>query len=122
MVDMDIIQRNGGNATGKLSEETKKKISKALKGKKYKKRRNHTEEEKKAISDKLKGRTSPMKGKHWTVEQRAKVGTPIICLNTGERFYSIREAARRTGLQRTGIRGVLGGKYKQTGGMIFEYE
>ena len=112
---------NGGNATGKLSEETKKKISNSLKGKHYKKRRNHTEEEKKAISEKLIGRTSPMKGKHWTEEQKANVGTSIICVNTSEIVYSIREAARKTGCDRAAITKVLKGSYKQTGGLKFEY-
>ena len=73
------------------------------------------------ISEKEKGRVSPMKGKHWTIEQRANVGTAILCVETGEHFYSIRDAERKTGLQRTGIMGVLKGKYKQTGGMTFEY-
>jgi hypothetical protein len=104
-----------------LSEETKKKISNSLKGKHYKKRRNHTEEEKKAISEKLIGRTSPMKGKHWTEEQKANVGTSIICVNTSEIFYSIREAARKTGCDRAAITKVLKGSYKQTGGLKFEY-
>lgn len=112
---------NGGNATGKLSEETKRKISLANKGRHFIGRK-HTEEEKQRVSKKLKGRVSPMKGKHWTIEQRANVGTSIICIQTGEKFYSIREASRKTGLQKTGIMGVLKGKYKQTGGLTFKYE
>ena len=113
---------NGGNATGKLSEETKKKISIANKGKtSWLKGKHWSEEHKKRISEKEKGRVSPMKGKHWTIEQRANVGTAILCVETGEHFYSIRDAERKTGLQRTGIMGVLKGKYKQTGGMTFEY-
>jgi len=113
---------NGGNATGKLSEETKIKISMANKGKKYKPRRKHTEKEKQQISDTLKGRVSPMKNKHWTLEQKANVGTPIICKNTGERFYSIREAMRKTGCDRANITRVLNGVYRQTKGLIFEYD
>jgi hypothetical protein len=97
------------------------KISKALKGKKYKQRRKHTEAERKKISETLKGRRSPMKGKHWSIEQRAGVGVSIICINTGEVFYSIRDASRKTGCDRRNITRVLKGIYKQTGGMIFEY-
>ena len=111
-----------GGHVAKMSAETRAKLSKAHLGKHYKKRRNHTEEEKKAISQKLKGRTSPMKNRHWTEEQRAKVGTPIICKNTGETFYSISEASRQTGCDKANIMRVLKGEYKQTGGMSFGYK
>lgn len=113
---------NGGNATGKLSDETKAKISKANKGRRVKCRRKHTEEEKANISNKLKGRISPMKDKHWTIEQRAKVGKAIICVETGEKFYSIREATRKTGCDRSNIQRVLKGEYKQTRGYSFIYD
>lgn len=63
-----------------------------------------------------------MKDKHWSIEQRSKVGTPIICLNTGERFYSIREAARVTKCDRANISRVLKGVYKKTRGLTFIYE
>lgn len=112
---------NGGHCCV-MTKETKRKISNALKGKKYKKRRNHTEDEKRKISNTLKGRTSPMKGKHWTIEQRSKVGKAIVCNETGERFYSIREASRKTGCDRANISRVLRGAYKQTKGLSFSYE
>lgn len=120
-------QRNGyniekGGNTPEMSEETRQKMSKAHKGRKYKKRRNHTEEEKLAISKKLKGRTSSMKGKHWSIEQRSAVGTPIICTTTGEEYYSIRDASRSTGCDRANISRVLKGEYKQTRGLKFEYK
>ena len=105
--DFGYNTENGGNAIGKVSEETKKKLSISHKGLHYKKRRNHTLEEKKKISETLKGRISPMKGKHWTIEQRSNVGTPIICINTGEEFHSIREASRLTGCDRGNIIRVL---------------
>lgn len=111
----------GGN-TPKMSEETRAKISKALKGRKCPDRRKHTEEEKRAISEKLKGRKSPMKGRHWSVEQRAAVGAAIVCVNTGEEFYSIREASRVTGCDRSNIARVLKGEYSQTRGVKFEYK
>lgn len=113
---------NGGNATGKLSEETKAKISAANKGKKYKQGRKHTEAEKRAISETLKGRPSPMKGKHWSEEQKARVGRHIICVDTGKHYSSIRQAALETGADRRNIVRVLQGVYKQTGGLHFEYE
>lgn len=111
---------SGGHAC-KHSEETKRKISESNKGRKVLNRRCHTEKEKKRVSEKLKGRTSPMKGKHWTEEQRAKVGTAIVCVETGEKFYSLKDAERKTGLDHCAISKVLKGTYKQTGGMHFEY-
>lgn len=77
-----------------LSEKTRKKISKALTGKKLPKEvrrkisktckrkgirppssfgRKHTEEWKKNFSDKMKGRISPMKGKKQSKEARKKM-------------------------------------------------
>lgn len=111
----------GGNATGKISDETKRKMSESHRGKYYGNHRKHTEEEKKRVSEKLKGRKSPMKGKHWTKEQKSKVGERIRCVQTGAVFVSIREAARETCLDRANISRVLKGVYKQTGGLSFEY-
>ena len=114
---------HGGNATGKLSDATKKKISNANKGKTgWMKGKHWSEEHKAMISRKEKGRPSPMKGKHWSIEQRIAVGTPIICTTTGEEFYSIREASRSTGCDRANIARVLKGEYKQTRGCKFEYK
>lgn len=104
------------------SEETRLKISLANKGRtSWIKGKHWTDEHNKEISKKLKGRVSPMKGRHQTEKAKLKNATAIICVETGEHFYSIRDAERKTGLQRTGIMGVLKGKYKQTGGMTFEY-
>lgn len=113
---------SGGNSIGKLSDAQKAHISQALRGKHYEKRRCHTEEEKRKISEKLKGRISPNKGIYWSDEKKAKYGYQIVCVQTGERFCSIREAARKTGLDRANIARVLKGIYKQTGGMSFEYD
>lgn len=113
---------HGGNAKGKVSQETRIKMSKAHIGKKHPWIKKHTEEQKQKISNKLQGRVSPMKGKHWSREQRARVGTAIVCLQTGEHYLSIREASQKTGLDRTAISKNLKGIYKQTGGMCFEYD
>ena len=112
---------NGGN-TKKVSEETKIKMSIAHKGKRYKKRRLHTEEEKKAISDKLKNRISPMKGKQWSIEQRARVGTPVICKESNEEFYSLKEAERITGINHVLIARCCKGISTKAGGLTFEYK
>lgn len=77
----------GSGARGKhwkLSEETRKKISEALKGKhhteetkqkikKAKKGYHHSEETRKKMSESQKGRPSPMKGKHLSEEHRRKI-------------------------------------------------
>lgn len=63
-----------------------------------------------------------MKNKHWTIEQRAKVGKHIVCVETGEHFYSIRDAMRKTGCDRSNITKVLKGTYKKTKGLSFKYE
>ena len=111
---------NGGNAN-KVSEETRLKMSLAKKGLKYKKRRNRTEEEKRAISQQLKGRVSPMKGKHWSVEQREKVGKRIVCVETGQEFYSLREAERKTGIKHNHISNCCKGINKTSGGFHWKY-
>lgn len=103
------------------TEETKRKISESNKGRKVLNRRCHTEEEKKRVSEKLKGRPSPNKGNYWTEEQIAEKGIHIVCVETGELFFSIRDAERKTGLDHTAISRTLKGIYKQTGGMHFEY-
>lgn len=114
---------SGGNATKQLSEETKKKISDKNKGKPcWLKGKKMPDETKAKISKTEKGRVSPMKNRHWTIEQRAKVGKHIVCVETGEHFYSIRDASRKTGCDRANISRVLKGEYKQTKGLSFSYE
>lgn len=111
----------GGNHVGKVSEETRKKLSEAKKGKYYGHHRKHTEEEKRRISETQKGRVSPMKGRHHSDATRAKRGKAVICYDTGETFLSIHEAAKKTGQDRTNISRVLRGIYKQIGGYHFGY-
>lgn len=48
-------------------------------------------------------------------------GKKIICVNTGEKFNSITEAAKKHNVFRENIRKVLSGKYKTTGGLTFKY-
>lgn len=113
---------NGGHCCV-MTKETKRKISEANKGKpSWVKGKHHRKETKEKIRKALKGRPSPMKGKHWTIEQRSKVGKAIVCNETGEKFYSIRDAARKTGCDRANISRVLKGVYKQTKGLSFSYE
>ncbi len=60
--------REGGGNTGKMSEDSKKKISEANKGK------THTEETKKKWSELRKGENNSMYGKNHTEETRKKIG------------------------------------------------
>lgn len=48
-------------------------------------------------------------------------GYRILCVETGEHFKSIRECARKMNLHHSGIRKVLEGAYKSTGGYTFRY-
>lgn len=93
------------------SEDQKEKISKLFSGKGnpfYGK--HHTEETKKKISDNRKGKTSgeshPMYGKHHLNEslikmsenRQGKGGKKVLCVNTGEIFECMMDAARWCGL------------------------
>lgn len=96
------------NSIGKhfLSEEAKKKISKANKGRtSFWKGKHISEEAKKKISEKAKGRVSPLKGKHLSEETKKKLslarGTKIQCVETGIIYNSGKEAALSLGLYST---------------------
>jgi len=60
--------REGGGSSGKMSEDSKKKISEANKGK------THTEETKRKWSEMRKGENNSMYGKNHTEETRKKIG------------------------------------------------
>lgn len=69
---------NGGNSVGQHSAETKRKISKANKGKKL------SNETKKKIGEANKGENSYMYGKHLSNEHKRKIGNSI----RGEKHYN----------------------------------
>lgn len=68
---------NGGNGIGTVSEETKRKLSEARKGKTVWNKGKHckplTEEQKRKISEKLKGRPANNKGKRLLEETKRKI-------------------------------------------------
>ena len=125
---------NGGNSTGKMSQSTKQKISKANTGKK------RTAEARKKMSDVAK-LSSKERSKRFT-EQR--LGVPswnagltlseeqkdlmkantyhqVRCVETGTIYKSIAFAARELGLKASNISNVCIGNRKTTGGYHFEY-
>lgn len=93
----------GGDGAGRMSEETKAKLSKAKMGNQAMKGLKLSEEWKKHLSE-----AQPHKKK-------------IMCIDTGEVFESFADAARKTGLNRTKIVSVCTGKRKKTGGLHFKY-
>ena len=126
---------SGGERGAVMSDESRKKLSKANAGKtvsesaKAKMRANHYD---------CTGANNPNFGKKWTPEQIAirqahrvyakgaenKSSKPILQkTRDGEivkRWPSIREAGRVHNI--TGIKNCLNGKYKQSHGFVWEYE
>lgn len=93
----------GGIGGGRMSEETKKKISEANKGNTVMVGRKLTDEWKKHLSE-----AQPHKKK-------------VLCIETNIIYDSFAEASRQTGLNRTKIVSCCTGKRKSTGGYHFKY-
>lgn len=94
---------SGGDGAGRMSDETKAKLSKAKIGNQVMKGLKLSEEWKEHLSE-----AQPHKKK-------------IVCLETGVVYNSFADASRKTGLQRTKIVSVCTGKRKSTGGYHFKY-
>lgn len=114
---MSVVMKGNRNGYGKAcSEEKKKKISEAQKG------RTFTEEHKHKISMARKGKTTHP----CSEETRKKISDshkkkPVICLNTLEIYPSIQECSRQTGLWATLICKCCKNKLISTGGLKFAY-
>jgi len=93
----------GGNGAGRMSDEHKRKISKAKKGNQIMKGLKLSDEWKKHLSE-----AQPHKKR-------------IECIETGEIFESFADAARKTGLNRSKIVAVCTGRRNKTGGLHFRY-
>lgn len=94
---------SGGNGAGRMSEETKAKLSKAKKG--------NTAMCGKRLSDEWK--------KHLSEAQPHK--RKVRCIETNIVYESFAEAARQMGLNRTKIVSCCTGSRKSTGGFHFRY-
>ena len=108
-----------GNRNGKghpCSEEKKKKISEAQKG------RHLTKEHREKLSKAKKGGThAPI-----SAEARKKIAdshkkTPVYCLETNQVYESIQDCARQLNLFATNICKCCKGKIKSTGGFHLQY-
>lgn len=125
---------HGGNSSGKMSEETKRKISKSLKGRHTDVApwlgKHHTAETKRKLSEMHKGSKNPMYGKHASEETRRKMSEAqkrgklckhVLCVETGETFVSASEAARALGLSQGNVSAVARGERKHSKGYHFKY-
>lgn len=111
---------NGGNTIGTHSEETRKKISEWHKGK------HLSEDGKRRISEANKGRTAWNKGRHWTDEEKRvnamrQKHTPVICVETNQMFIGLVEAERQTGIDKSSISRACKGKVPRAGGYHWKY-
>lgn len=125
---------HGGNLSGKMSEETKRKISKSLKGQRKDVApwlgKHHTAETKRKLSEMHKGSKNPMYGKTVSEETRRKMSEAqkrgklckhVLCVETGETFISTTEAAKALGLSQSNVSAVARGVRKHTKGYHFKY-
>lgn len=128
-----------GGETPKMSEETKNKISNALKGNKNglghpcseeKKRkiseaqkgRKLTEEHKKKLSEAAKRRHVPCsEEKKQTLSKNYPHKKKVYCKETDKVYDSVQECARQLGIHASNICKVCKGKIKTTGGYHLEY-
>ena len=98
----------------KLSIETKEKMSKVRKGKLLCEKnpmygKHHSEETKNKISEKLKGKN------------KGKSCKKVICITTGEIFYSITEASQKYNVDKSDLTRCCKGKKDNVKGYKFKY-
>jgi predicted GIY-YIG superfamily endonuclease len=105
---------HGGEAKGKFSEETKRKISEANRGKKLP---PFTEEHRRKIGEANKGKKHPE-----LAERNRLASIPVICIDSGIVYTSSHEAERATGAHHSSIMRVCRGERKTAGGYRWEYQ
>lgn len=107
---------NGGNTSGKFSEETKQKLSKMRIGMQF------SDEHKRNLSKSHKGiiPSKEQNQKNMINNPRRK---PVLCIETGIKYDSIRDAGRKTGINHKRIAEVCNRAYghKSAGGFSWKY-
>lgn len=106
-----------------FSEERKKKIGDAHRGMK------HTEIAKKKMSEGHLGKSSWNKGRHWSAKEKETFclaqdsRKEIRCVETGEIYHGVRDAERKTGINRCSIKDCCHKRksHKTAGGYHWEY-
>lgn len=135
---------NGGDGKFSVSELTRKKLSKSLKGKtghkwtneekqraseRYK-NREFTEEWKRKISQSKQGSKNAMYGKKLTQEQKDKISKSVMknskkrkvyCFETDTIYISLSECGRQLGIENSKISMVCKGKRNHTKNYHFKY-
>lgn len=127
-------RNHGGHSVGKMSESTKAKISKALKGKKFtlehrallsKIALNMTEEHKKKISEAHKGLDTWNKGLVFSEEEKDKYKgntyRAIECIETGVVYKSLSYVNRLFNIPQSNLCKVCNGDRHTAGGYHWRY-
>jgi len=110
------LQGNKNNLGHPCSEEKKRKISEAQKGRQF------TEEHKKKLSEAAKKRHTPCsEEKKKKLSQSYPNKKPVRCIELNIVYPSIQECARQLNLYATNITKACKGKIHTTGGYHFEY-
>ena len=130
----NMTDGGGGKSGFTISNETKKKLSEAHRGKKL------SHETKKKLSETHKGKTTWMKGKHHSEETKkklseaikgkhinGKLSKPVLQINkdTNEiitEFPSVGEVERQLGFYQSNISRCCKGKRKTCGGFKWQYK
>lgn len=145
-----LAQKSTGNTSHlghRHSQYTKDLLSNLHKGNTYWKGKTHTAESKKKMSDSAQGKTIRKEtreklsiaatGRKHTLETKKKMSeyarvyrtgknasraTSVICIDTGEVFDTIQEAACKMGLDNSAIGKCCKGRLKTTGGYRWKYK
>lgn len=75
-----------------------------------------SKETRRKISMKLKGQPSCRKGANMADESKKKMSKPVICLETGLKYFGLNEASRKTGIDSRNIGQCVLGRRKTAGG------
>ena len=121
----------GGSAPGRMSEETRKRLSESKRGNKNPsviygspmRGKKHTAEAKALMSKIAKERHTPCSDekRRSLIKANAKLQTPILCTETNTIYPGIHAAERETGVPATKICAVCKGRRKSAGGYHWSY-